>query len=118
MSETRAYDMSKYQRVIGFDGDRISGTFHVLASSDDSEAWVKPIDMQIWDEGHRSGRILYSNDLTASVLDGEADLREHMIASNKLADVQAVWDEMKAALVTIVEAFRLAAPVSTGRTEE
>lgn len=117
MIETRAYDMSKYQRVIGFDGDRISGTFHVLASSGDSEAWVKPIDMQIWDEGHHSGRILYSNDLTASVLDGEADLREHMIASNKLADVQAVWDEMKAALVTIVEAFRSAVPVSTGRTD-
>lgn len=102
---TRAYDMSKYQRLVGVDGRLISGTFAVsMPLGEDRAAWVKTHDVVIWDEGHHSGRCLYSNDLTGSVKDGVASLSKHMVAERIRPDVEDVWDDMLAVLVAVVEA--------------
>lgn len=101
----KAYDLSMYQRVIGVEGSRVSGQFKVLTMRDGSEGWVSAIEVTVWDEDRRSGRLLYSNDLNASVKGGEVKLSKHMVASNKLADVEAVWDDMIAAILAAFEAF-------------
>jgi len=102
----RAFDLGKYQRLVGFDGGRITGNFAVLLSPKGKESWVRAHDVVIWDEGHHSGRVLYSNDLTGSVKDGVADLSKHMISESKLADVEDVWEQMMEVMVACVEAAR------------
>lgn len=106
MGETKAYDLGRFQRLVGVDGKRVSGTFMVLSAKNSRQMWVTTVDVVVWDEGHNSGRVLHSQDLTASVQDGEADLHERSIASNKVDDVLDVWDEMKAALVAAAEAAK------------
>jgi hypothetical protein len=105
-----AYDMSRYQRIIAVDSGRITGKFEVTARDRESEAWATAIEVTVWDENRYSGRMLYSNDLTGSVKDGVAKLSKHMVGSNKLADVEEVWDEMLAALVAVVAEYWATAP--------
>jgi hypothetical protein len=102
--------MSQYQRVIGVSDGRITGTFHVIGLDRDRETWVTAHDVVIYDEGHRFGRVFYSDDLKGSVKDGIAELSKHMITSDKLADVEEVWDDMLAVLVAVVEVFWATAP--------
>lgn len=98
--EIKGYDRGKGFRLVLVEGPRVHGTFAVLKAYPDREAWVTAHDVTVyWDDERRSGRILYSNDLTGSVKDGVAQLEKHSVASNKLADVEQVWDEMLAALV-------------------
>ena len=114
MNEIKCYDLSKYKRLVTAEGGsgRIRGTFAVLLSSSDCTSWVKAHDVVIYDEGHNSGRCLYSNDLTGSVIDGIATISEHMVTQSLLADVQEVWDEMLQVMLAAVDAARAAAPVS------
>jgi hypothetical protein len=99
-----SYDMGRFHRLVGVDGPRVRGTFVVMGTKNpDKEVWVKAHDVVIWDEGHNSGICFYSNDLTASVKDGVAELSKHMVKSSLLADVEDVWDEMLEVLVAAVE---------------
>lgn len=106
----KTYDMSKYQRIIGVDEGRITGTFYAIGLEPDRDVWVKPVDVVIWDEGHHSGRVLYSGDLSASVRDGVAKLSKHMVKTSLLPDVEEVWDEMLQVLVSVVETYWASAP--------
>lgn len=106
----QAYDMTRYQRIIGVSDGRITGSFHVNGTDDRREVWITAHDVVIYDEGHHYGRVFYSNDLTGSVKDGVAKLSKHMVASNKLAEVEDVWDDMLAVLVAVAEAFWASAP--------
>lgn len=106
----RAFDMSRYQRVIAVDEGRIRGTFHVSGSDQAKTTWVKAHDVVIWDEGHRAGRVFYSNDLAGSVTGGNAELSKHMVNPRLLPDVEDVWEEMLAVLAAVVEEFWAKAP--------
>ena len=99
----KAYDMSEFWRIISNDGDRIRGDWKV-ARPKSGNAWINAIDVVIWNEGHSSGRILHFGDLTAEYRDGEVSLAKHMIAINKLADVEDVWDEMLETIKAVAEA--------------
>ena len=109
--EIKGYDRSNTNRLVSVEGPRVRGTFSVLKAYPDREAWVTAHDVTVyWDDERSSGRILYSKDLTGSVKDGVARLEKHSVASNKLADVEQVWDEMLAALVVAVEAADFPVP--------
>lgn len=97
----KGHDLSKHQRLVYVKGPRVSGTFWVVGrTKPGQEVWVKAVDVTIFDSPERhSGRTLSSRDLTASVKDGVAHLRERSITPDLLADVQDVWDEMKEVLV-------------------
>jgi hypothetical protein len=101
----RAFDMSRYQRVIAVDAGRITGSFHVSGHSRERASWVTAHDVTVWDEGHNGGRLYYSNDLTGSVEHGVATLSKHMVSSDRLAEVEEVWDDMLAVLVAVVAEF-------------
>ena len=93
-----AYDMSEYEKVIGVSDGRITGSFVALVPAHrtkrDRRIWITALDVVIWDEGHRSGRAFYSNDMKGSVLDGKAEISKRMIAPDRLADAEEVWDEL------------------------
>ena len=77
-----AYDMGKFWRLVTVDGGLVTGTFWVsLGRSADSQAvHVKTVDVVVWaDERRSSGRVLYSDSLTAFIEDGEVRVPEHMI---------------------------------------
>lgn len=100
----KAYDMSKYQRIVAWEGNRIRGDFKVLDSKDGSEKWVKPIDVTIYvDDNHSWGRCVYYDDFTASVKSGTVNLPKHMISERVLFDVEDAWDEMVEALKAVSE---------------
>lgn len=92
-------DYSEHKRVVIVECKRISGEVVVLMGD---KAWVKPLDLTIWDEGRHSGRVLYSNGFTASVEAGICFLPVHMISETVRYDVLDVMDEMKAACVAAV----------------
>lgn len=103
----KTYDLSRYQRLVGVEGGLVTGTFAVLlpVGGRDRTVWVRTHDVTVWhDPEHRSGRVLYSGDLTGSVQGGVAEISEHMIGARVRDDVLAVKDEMKAALVAVVAA--------------
>lgn len=96
---SNVYTLDRGFKVVGTDG-RISGTWVVLLPTKPGrQAWIKPHEVTIYDEGLRSGVVLYSADLSASVLNGEAHLGR--IAERRLYDVEDVETEMRALLVEI-----------------
>lgn len=103
----KAYPLSRYQRLVGISGGLVTGTFKVLRARVGDRAWVETVDVTVSDdEDHRSGIVLYSGDLTASVENGVADLRDYMIhPDTKRAAVLAAEDAMRAALVGAAAQF-------------
>ena len=102
-----AYDLSRYQRLIGVDGGRVTGTFWATTpvGGKDRSTIVETVDVLVWhDDEHTSARVLRSGDLSASIQDGDVDLRLHMIADDRRADVQDAWDEMVDALSAVAVA--------------
>jgi hypothetical protein len=92
----------------------------------DRRIWITALDVTIWDEGHNLGRTFYSNDLKGSVSAGKAEVSKRMIPSDRLADVEDVWDELHEVLLAIAAAAVPAptdessspVPVSPTPTEE
>lgn len=109
-TQPKAYDMSRYQRVIGTDG-RISGKWIVFEGrkpreGEIQEYIVKPIDVTIYDDTRLFGRTLNPGDLTAWVdAVGNARIPEHMIAEHIRPEVQEVWNELINLLSLITTAF-------------
>lgn len=107
MSEPHAYDMTRFQRIIGVDGGRVTGLFHVL-STHVGDYHVQPIDVTVWDSDdgdHTSGRVLYSGDLTAFVKDGVVDIPPHLVSSAKHDDVLGAMGAMESAVLAVTKAF-------------
>lgn len=103
-TEARAYDMSRYQRVIGTEG-RISGTWIVLSARGRDRVCIRPYDVTIYDETHRSGRILGRDDLLAWVRGDEVDVPKHMVRDHVRDEVDEVWNELTELLKLIARAF-------------
>lgn len=107
MSEIHAYDLGRYQRIVQVDGNRVRGKFEVLYARDGREFWVSAIDVTVYaDEARSWGRIFYYGDLKGSVENGVASLSKHMVSSDRLADVEDVWDEMLEVLVAAAGAAK------------
>jgi len=103
-----AFDMSEYEKVIGVSDGRITGNFVALVPTTrdgkDRRIWITALDVTIWDEDRRCGRCFYSNDMKGSVLNGVAEISKRMIAPDRLADAEEVWDELLAVFVAVAEA--------------
>lgn len=105
MSEQRAYDMGRFQRIVGVEGPRVRGSFRATSTKKGDKVHVSPIDVTIYDEGHNSGRIIRDDDLIAFVKpDGEVDIPKHMLRENTRYDIEDVWDEMASAVRLVAEA--------------
>lgn len=119
----RAFDMSKYQRIIASEG-RVRGDWKVFGGvgRNPEHLIVTPIDVVIYDQERRSGRCFYSNDFTATVEDGTVEVRGDGDKS-KMAEIDEVREEFDATLLLVAEAYRqgagsiVAAPVPQN-TEE
>lgn len=107
MTEMRAFDMGRFQRIVFVEGNRVSGLFKVLSTKKSSDSfWVSSCEMTIYSEDKSYGRVFHSGDLSAEVVAGEVELAEHMVASNKLADAKDAWDELLEAILAASEAAR------------
>lgn len=112
----KAYDMSRFQRVIGTDG-RISGTWVALSAREGrDELIVKPHNVVIYDDNRTFGMVLGESDLTAFIRNGNVDIPKHMIGERVLHDVEDVWDDMLALMGLVSEAFKSA--TASAQSEE
>lgn len=103
-TEIRAFDMSRYQRLIATDGGQVTGTFKVSPPSrPDRETWVIPIDVVLWDEYRSGGMILYSDDMTCAVRDGVAELCTYN--TSKEAIIKDAWPDIKLAVEAVAAVF-------------
>lgn len=102
----RAFDMSKYQRIIATEG-RVRGDWKVLGGvgRNPEHLIVVPIDVVIYDHDRRSGRCFYSNDFTATVEGGTVKVRGNGDRS-KMAEIDEVREEFDATLLLVAEAYR------------
>lgn len=100
----KAFDMSKYQRIVGVSDGRISGKFAVLLPVGEGKgAWVTPIDVTIYDTDRRFGIVFYSDDFTANV--GEF-VSIGRVTASKRHDLDEVREELEATLLAVVEAAK------------
>ncbi len=108
MTDEKAYDLGRFQRIVGVEGPMVHGNFTALSTRDGSDTIVQPLEVTIYhDESHHSGRILTFGELTAWVHpDGSVDMSKHSIREDKLAEVESVWDEMVAAVRLVAEAAK------------
>lgn len=104
-AEQRAFDLGRFQRIVGVEGPRVRGNFTALAVQPDATVHVSPLDVTIYDE-HRSGGIsLHHGDLSATVRpDGEVEIPDHMIRERVRYDVADVRAEMESAIRLVAEA--------------
>lgn len=105
----KAFDLSRYQRLIGVESERIRGNFYALSTEVGGRIWIYPTNVTIWDERRLTGRTLFSGDFAASVRSGLPRISKHMINPSLLAAVEDVWDEMLAVLVLVTETFEAGA---------
>ena len=84
----RAFDMSKYQRVIATEG-RVRGDFKVLGGvgRNPDHLIITPIDAVVYDPELNFGRCFYSNDFTVTLEDGVVKLSGPRNA-DKMADIE------------------------------
>ena len=76
MSAVKAFDMSRYWRLVSVEGGRVNGTFWVQWPKY-GMTWVSAVDVAIWDEELRRtwGHALTRGELSATVKDGTVDIR-------------------------------------------
>lgn len=103
MSELKAYDMSRFQRIIGNDGDRVQGTWQALhTGSHGTEVLVWPVDVRVYaDAEHSWAQGISRGDFSARITDGVVDLRPSDVQESKRAICQDSWDELVAVLQTV-----------------
>ncbi len=111
----RAFDMSRFHRVIATDG-RVSGSWKVAggAGRNPEQLTVTPIAVDVMDEALHSGRVFYSNDFTILV-DGEQVELTGPRNESKIADLEDAWDAVCEAMLLVAEVWRqvVGAVVST-----
>jgi len=102
----KAFDLSKYQRVIGSEG-RVSGSWKVLGGvgHDPERLYITPIDVTLFDETKSWGRVFYSGDFTLTVEGGVVALSGPRDES-KMYDIRDAQAEFDATVLLVAEAFR------------
>lgn len=104
----RAYDMSRYQRLIGVSDGPVTGTFKVSPPIRDGHTTVESHDVVLWDEYHNGGLVLHSDDMTCFVDDGVASLAYYN--TDKEADILAAWPDIKLAVEAAAAVFPVPVP--------
>jgi len=101
----KAFDLSKYQRVIGSDG-RVSGSWKVLGGvgRDPEHLYITPIDVTVYDETRSWGRVFYSGDFTLTVQDGVVELSGPRDES-KMHDIRDAQTEFDATVLMVADVF-------------
>jgi hypothetical protein len=112
MSALRAFDLTRFQRLVAVEGGLVTGTFAVMpATRAERESWVKAYDVVLWsDDEHSSGLVLYSNDLTCAVRDGAAELS--IFDTRKEAAIRDAWPHLKVAVEGALAAFPAPEPAN------
>lgn len=101
---TTGHDMSRYWRLVSNDGGLITGTWWVTRPDKRGEQHVKPIDVTMWDENHRSGLTLQMYDFTAFVKGGDVEpIQVRARHAHVQAEAEARHDEI-ADVVRVVAA--------------
>lgn len=103
----KAFDMSRYQRLIGVSDGPVTGTFKVSPPLHSGHGTVESHDVVIWDED-RGGLVLHSNDMTCFIVDGVARLVFYNL--DKEADILAAWPDIKLAVEAAAAVFPVPAP--------
>lgn len=114
----KAYDMSRFQRVIGTDG-RISGKWCVLGGvgRDPDRLIVQPIEVAVYDEARSGGRVYYSGDFTV-VVAGAMVAFSGPRNESKMFDIDDASHEFEIALRAVAGAYRNSAPTSPDSSTE
>lgn len=95
-------DMSEHWRII--DADGLNNAHRIYGKWWASKTNIVAIDVCIWDKKARCGRVFYSRDLTAFILDGgRVELPKHMIASDRLAEAEDAWDLLMAVIQAVAD---------------
>lgn len=102
--EIRAYDMGRFQRLVGVESPRVTGMFRVLSMKDErEESLVWPIEMTIWmgpkSDRRNWGRTYGPDDFSAIVKHGEVNLDPEQVPKDKRAEVEDALDDVKAAIL-------------------
>ncbi len=100
----KAFDLSRFQRIIAVEG-RIHGKFAVLGGTRVGAVWITPIDVTIEDESRTSGLVFYSDDFSASVRDGVAEVSKRGMRPNHLAELESVEPMLLDLLVMVAQAY-------------
>jgi hypothetical protein len=103
----RAFDMSKYQRIIATEG-RIRGDWKVLGGvgRNPENLIVVPIDVVIYDHDRRSGRCFYSNDFHVTIEDGKVNLRVDGADKFKMLEIEDVRADFDATMMLVAQAYK------------
>lgn len=105
--EIKAYDMGRFQRIVGVEAPNISGKFMVLGGMEDRATIVWPIDATLWFDGRRWGRVYHSEDFSADVKHGATDFSPKDVRDEKKrAEVEELIDELRAVIVAVAEGAR------------
>lgn len=108
----KAYDMSRYQRVIASEG-RITGKWCVLGGvgRDPDRLIITPIEVTVYDEARSGGRCYYSGDFTVVVAGAMVAFSGHRNES-KMFDIDAAFSEFEMTLRLVAGAYRNSASAS------
>ena len=104
-NEIKAYDMGRFQRIVGVEAPRITGMFRVLSMKDErEETLVWPLDMTIWFDNKHWGRTYDADDFTAKVKAGVVNLDANDVRDSKRAEVEEVIEELRAVILAVSKA--------------
>lgn len=100
-----AYDLSRYQRLIGVEDGRVTGKFLVLGGLRRNASYVTTVEVTAWyDDEHRNGMVFYSDDFTVKAEKGEVGF-PRVPSDNHRALVEELADEFKAAVLAVAREF-------------
>jgi hypothetical protein len=112
-TELKAYDMGRFQRIVGNEGTRVSGMWRVLSlkREGEDEHLVLPLDVTIWmgadGDEHRWGQGVRAEDFSADVVDGVVQLDPDRISDkNKRAAVLDHLEQMRETILAVARAAR------------
>ena len=94
----KGYDMSEHWRLVSVDGGPLTGTFWVTRATDRWPARVTSIDATLWDRTADYGFVYGPRDLSADVVNGQAELDVRTVPERRRALVEDYLDEVRAAL--------------------
>lgn len=102
----RAFDMSRYERVIATEGD-VRGSFVVHGVLKDGELRifrVEILDVTLWDDDRGWGRIINPGEFDVDITDGVLTVGKRR-AESKKHDIDEFEDRINATLALVAAAF-------------
>jgi len=101
---TKAFDMSRFQRIIATDETRIRGSFVVHSSDSHGIFSVDPLDVTIYSEEGSWGRVVKYGYFEVDLTDGVPTLGRILNEATR-ADIEEAREPINEALAVVVAAF-------------